>query len=128
VICAVLFISNYTGDRQATGWQLESNLEYLDMLETHKAAANYIETNFPNSTVITTWPMTKELSDEKYGYVSKKMKVTIDYSSSDKNVIVYYSPQSQNNIIKKFNKANLTLMRKFEKNKKYAEIYLLKME
>lgn len=129
IICAGLFISNYTGTRAAPGWQLESNLEYLDMIKTHRSAVKYIETKFPNSTVITNWPMIKELSDEKYGYVSKKMKASNDYSLSEKDVVIYYSPQSEDpNFIRKFNKDNLILIKKFVKNNKYAEIYLLKMK
>ena len=47
----------------------EDNLTYRDMIVLHQQAASYIETNYPQSTVLTAWPATGELRRPELGYV-----------------------------------------------------------
>jgi 4-amino-4-deoxy-L-arabinose transferase-like glycosyltransferase len=131
--CVVLFISNYYGDRTMQGWLLESNMEYLDLLETHGQAAQYIESAFPDATVITFWPMSDELTDRRKGYVTKEIDVlriervisgAIKLNTSDQ-LIVYYSPQaSYYSLLQSLDQTALVLIKRFECRNKYAEIYL----
>jgi len=135
IACCGLFVTNYWGTRSDGGSILESNLEYLDLVETHKSAAEYLQVNFPNYTVISCWPMTAELDEPRYGYVSKKIEYSNVYETvnnepvvywipeSAKGTIVYYSPESScphliNNVDE-----DLVLEKRFGKNNKYTEIY-----
>jgi 4-amino-4-deoxy-L-arabinose transferase-like glycosyltransferase len=52
-----------------------SNLGYLDLVETHQAAAAFIERSYPNATVLTGWPQYNELGLPAAGYVTRPLKV-----------------------------------------------------
>jgi len=128
----ILFIIDWTGNRiNECGCDLESNLEYLDMIQTHRQAAKFIEQNFPDSIVLTDWPMGLELSFPAFGYVYKPIKVIsryytfIDHPKIEDADIVYYSPQKHGGdfLTSKMLNLNLTSLAKFEKNGKITEIY-----
>jgi hypothetical protein len=130
----ILFVSKYFGTRNEPGYKLESNMEYLDLIETHYNATKYIETNFPNSTVLTNFPQVYELKEPLLGYVNKPIKaIFIGVENFDLNkeiyntYLIYYSPQSGNrgkgDLLLIINNLNATLLKRFEKNGKFAEIY-----
>jgi len=130
IILSILLLFTLTYHGQRSRGCLETNLEYLDMIETHKQAVTYIEENFYNMTILTSWPMTFELKNIGAGYAFKETNV-LDYRNLPKNFsmekhIVYFSPQSSTPyLINSLNKEkNLILIKRFEKNNKYAEIYL----
>jgi hypothetical protein len=52
-----------------------SNMMYLDFVETHQAAAAFIERNYPNARVLTGWPQYIELGLPGAGYVEQPIKV-----------------------------------------------------
>jgi 4-amino-4-deoxy-L-arabinose transferase-like glycosyltransferase len=57
----------------------EDNLEYSDVIVLHRSAIQQIITKFPNSTVLTAWPMTDELNKPELGYVTRPVHtVSID--------------------------------------------------
>lgn len=142
VIFIVLFMVNWTGNRSVPcGCELETNLEYLDLINTHKQACSFIEENYPNAVVLTAWPGVVELTFPAAGYVDKPINAVIPYRkhftkfdfefySPQSNVsIIYYSPQSNVYLAKKqraiMKNYNLTLLKRFEKNSKYTEIFLV---
>lgn len=110
-------------------------MEYLDLIETHYNATKYIETNFPNSTVLTAWPQSEELREPILGYVNKPIKAIditelLKNSTLEKEIynidLIYYYPQSalnRENLLKIINNLNSTLLKRFEKNGKITEIY-----
>ena len=124
-----LFITRWGGNRiNRCGCELESNLEYLDLVKTHYKAAKYIETNFPNATVLTTWPQTRELTFPYLGYVITpiKIKTAYEYDLNLSDIdLIYYSPQSHEPeiLLDIMTNLNLTLLKRFEQNGKYSEIY-----
>ena len=70
--------------------------------------------------------MTFELKNERFGYISKKLVVSVDYNITEKNIgsIIYHSPQSSTPFfMNRFNNRKLKLVKSFEKNKNVAEIY-----
>jgi len=57
----------------------EDNLAYRDVILLHEAAIKQIEAHYPDATVLSTWPVTDELSKPELGYVTKPLQVaTID--------------------------------------------------
>jgi len=137
-IMTLLFVFSWTGDRNvACGCELETNMEYLDMLQTHKDAAQYIETNYPDATVLANWPMVYELTEPRAGYVSKPVEAVMpennyfrrhgfEHYSGDIDLIIR-SPQShvglQDDVQRILDAHETTLLKKFEKNGKIAEVY-----
>ncbi len=53
----------------------EDNLAYVDVIRLHQEAIGRIVRQYPNSTVLTAWPGTDELSKPELGYVRKPVPV-----------------------------------------------------
>lgn len=124
-----LFTTKWYGDRTTSeGSLLESNMEYLDVVETHKMAAKFIEQNYPNATVLTScWKSGYELRYPYLGYVQKPVNVKILCLGEGYNKIdlIYFSAQEHgletlNNFMREH---NTTLLKRFKMNGKYAEVY-----
>jgi hypothetical protein len=52
----------------------EDNLTYRDMIVLHQQAAHFIESSYPQATVLTAWPATSELSRPELGYTRTSIK------------------------------------------------------
>jgi hypothetical protein len=53
----------------------EDNLNYADVVRLHQLAIRQIVTHFPDSTILTAWPATDELTKPELGYVKKPLAV-----------------------------------------------------
>jgi hypothetical protein len=53
----------------------EDNLAYADVIRLHQQAISQIVRRYPNSSVLTAWPATDELSKPELGYVRKPVSV-----------------------------------------------------
>jgi hypothetical protein len=91
--CA-LGATNYHGRRSAQGWQLESNLEYADLVATHQKAAAYLEQHLPGATIVTVWPMSGELREPRLGYVRAPLRVQSPSETPPRGAIIYASPEA----------------------------------
>jgi len=150
LIIIIIFSLNFFGDRSTVGFTLETNMEYVDAVKTQMLGAHFIEDNFPNSTVLTAFPLSSELMYPYGGYVKKPINVVtsshfegmignkknytyflnpelypkplIDINSID---LYYYSPQQtpSDDVLDIASKLNLTLIKRFELNNKFVEIY-----
>jgi len=140
IIIILIFSLNYFGSRSTEGFTLENNMEYIDLLETHKLASSYIEDNFPNSVILAAFPQSFELRYPYSGYVNKPLNVATinplpNLADRDKNFLInpndidiyYYSPQehSSKQILDVKEQLNLTLIKRFEVNNKSTEIYIV---
>ncbi len=146
----ILSISLFTGERSGVGFTLEENLEYRDFIEVRQNAADFISKNYPDSTVLVSYPMSMDLKHTYGKYVDDEINVVtvspfgyltiknytefLSLKNSNKEEInldeinlYYYSPQEFpiKNIYDARDKLNLTLIKKFEKNNKVTEIYLV---
>lgn len=127
----VLSISSWYNNRSVQGVFLESNLEYLDQIKTHKLACKFIMDNYPQSIVITFDPLESELKNPEGGYVTSPVKSVCfkEFKNQDKNkdYLVYYSEQAGAlGEFKQFLKShNLTLLKYYESNGKIVKIYRL---
>ncbi|MBN2120400.1 MAG: glycosyltransferase family 39 protein [Candidatus Omnitrophica bacterium] len=135
VVCSIVFLSLLNFDkhrvvmaRAGSGAILEDNMEYLDVVKTHRQAVRFIEENYPDSTVLTIWPMTMELQFPYLGYTNKAIKaidvynyVNVDLREAD---IVYYSPQSDNPMLlrRKMDELGAVEIKRFDKNGKSAVV------
>jgi len=145
LLLVLLFITKWTGSRDFyCGCDLETNMEYLDLINTHKQAATFIERNYPDARVLTSWPQILELNIPIAGYVENPIDATLPegpyFSSSNLNInlilsnhdLIYYSPQANiyynAKLIIVMESLNLTLLEKYESNNKYTEVYLIEKE
>ncbi|NOZ63527.1 MAG: phospholipid carrier-dependent glycosyltransferase [Caldiserica bacterium] len=93
-------IMGWSGTRQVSGEgsgaKLETNLEYAHMVKSHLSATRYIETEFPEAKILTTWPQVIELSIPEAGYVRNPYQVIYldNYKKGMDYDLIYYSPQS----------------------------------
>lgn len=69
-------------DADSRSYLLEKNMDYLDVVKTHKSMTNHIEKHFPNATILTFPPMTDELRYPHLGYVKNPLN-TLDYRHYD---------------------------------------------
>jgi len=144
----LLFIISWTGDRTNVGFVLEENMEYADMVKTHQMAAEFLETNYPNSVVLVSYPQSLELQYPYLGYVKEPFKVvsipsfpglttknSTVYLNSDlynKSVdlntidVIYYSEQEFKTKYSQDlynNVLHKNLIKEFELNGKVTQIY-----
>jgi hypothetical protein len=121
---AVLMTTNYRGKRDRPGFELESNLEYRDLIATHVQAARFLESRHPGALVYTNWPMTDELTEPRFGYVDRPLGVTTHLPSAASELLVYHSFQSSRpGFLDGLDRSQLRLIARFEQNGKSAEIY-----
>ncbi len=79
----------------------ENNLAMKTFVELHQNAAQLVEDNFPQSTIVTAWPLSGALTRPEYGYVQKGMKVHQLYDLKrssmeplqDVDVLILYSQE-----------------------------------
>lgn len=153
-IIALLFIlisiTQFYGNSNAVGFTLENNLEYQDLIRVRELGANYIELNYPNAKILTTFPLFLDLKYPYGKYVTRELDViTIDHYGGliNKNYtqflhpekipkkeinlseinLYYYSPQEfpTKEVYDIANQLNLTLIKRFELNNKTTEIYIV---
>ena len=76
LIILLLFIIPWGGDStDSRGYILEKNIEYLDMIKTHAEMDKFIEENYPDATILTSWPMIEELRYPSKGYTTKEINI-----------------------------------------------------
>jgi len=138
-IILALFVTKWWGDVYPICGPCEENLEYFSVIETHQEMARFIESNYPNSIILTECPQTHELTLPWAGYVKKGLKVTevekddilrlginkYKIPPPDKFDLVYYSVGGidSKELEEAVNLYNLTLIKKIEKNGKIAYLY-----
>lgn len=76
IVVLALFVLSWHGNREGQpGYLLEDNMEYRDAIVVHKQMAEYIEKDYPNSIVLTQWPMVNQLRYPEDGFVKKPLTV-----------------------------------------------------
>lgn len=71
---ALVFGLEVTGDHDSPGSH-EVNLEYVDVVEVHRSAARWIETNRPGARIAAAWPLRAVLKRPALGYVEGPLTV-----------------------------------------------------
>jgi hypothetical protein len=128
IITMITFIVILHGHDEGSGSH-ENDMQYTDVVLTHKDACNYIEKNFPSKKVLTSWPLTPELRKPFLGYVQKSVVATENIN--EQFDIVVYSKQSnfeqykiQNLLKEKIKTKKMILIKAFARNGKLVEIYM----
>jgi hypothetical protein len=133
-IAVVLIIgvaaTNFYGTRSVSGWRLESNMEYADLVRVKKDCCSFIEANYPGFDVICNFPLSVALQVPWYGYVQEKFSVAkFERFSERKNVLITWLAQSNSPAFTRFiaaNKKQLIFIKAFERRGKYIKIYIKK--
>ena len=123
----VLFISQFYGTDSGYG-SFETDMQYVDIVTTHKAACTYVEETYPQKTVLALWPLSEAMREPFLGYVDKP--ITIASLNNEVYDIILYTPQGvpENQELKKIiQKQNVMLDKRFEQNGKYVEVYTSKV-
>jgi 4-amino-4-deoxy-L-arabinose transferase-like glycosyltransferase len=130
LLMTFLFVSAWRGNRSGFGFELETNLEYLDFVEVHQKASRFIEDNLADRHILTDWPQTMELRYPFEGYVTKPIRTSSIFEEYDLREIdiVYFVPQSAREFVNLVNQLELTSLAEFEKNGKRAEIFELQTD
>lgn len=76
VLILILFAFSWYGTRSGQpGYLLEDNMEYRDAIIAQEQMDSYIVQNYPDSIVLTQWPMVNQLRYPEQGFVSKPVTV-----------------------------------------------------
>ena len=121
-----LFISQLYGTGTGYG-SFETDMQYVDIVTTHKAACRYVEKTYPGKKILALWPLAKVMEEPSMGYVHKPLTIVTLNEVSD---IILYTPQGtkKNEELKKIiQKRKYTLDKRYEKNGKFVEIYTAKV-
>jgi len=117
-----IFISQFHGTGSGCS-SFETDMQYVDIVTTHKAAIAYVEETYPQKTVLALWPLSEAMKEPSFGYVDKPIKIASLHEIYD---IILYTPQGvpENQELKEIiQKQNLILENTFKKNGKYVEVY-----
>jgi len=70
------------------GFSLEDNLAYRDFVVMHSEASRFLAMRYPNSTVLTAWPASDELTRPWLGYAARPFRVVRieDFTAAQINV------------------------------------------
>jgi 4-amino-4-deoxy-L-arabinose transferase-like glycosyltransferase len=59
-------------------WAGERNLSHRDIIKAHKKAAEFLERNYYTTPIITHWPINRDLTELKLGYVKRRLLKVYD--------------------------------------------------
>lgn len=122
-----LSVFNYEGRRDVDGWRLESNMEYLDLVRVCQSAAHFIESEYPEYKIITTFPLDFAFENPRYGYVSKPLSlISAELFESYDDVLVVRSFQANYLYFNRFMESKRSRLRKiveFSQNGKLVVIF-----
>jgi hypothetical protein len=109
------------------GWALDSvvyNNEYIDAVKISQDAARYVELNFSDKRILTSWPFMAVLRYPALGYVKKPLRVV---NVKEKFDIFVYDKQALKDEGQPeeeiFLKNHLVLLKRFERNAMVIEIF-----
>lgn len=137
-IAGAIMIFNFVGaSSSACGCELEMNMEYMDMVNVHQDAVQFLEKSYPNAVILTTWPMVAELTEPSLGYVKEPLEAYSPYNhhikgydvhdpSLDYDVIVYAEQSNVyqlNVLIEIMRNHSVNEIKKFERNGKKVTVY-----
>lgn len=112
---------------------LEDNYEYVDLVRVHQQAATFLETHFPDKTVLTAYPGNFILRLPYLGYVSHPLR-TVDIRrvgsreirAADYDLLWYFPDNSGSERLDGvLARLRPPLLRRFEVNGKWTAIYTL---
>jgi hypothetical protein len=122
MIVIASFVTTLHGHGDGYG-SSETDMQYMDIVTTHKEACKYVELNFTDKRVLTNQPLSTNLRAPFLGYVSRPLMATED--PEEGYDLVMYSRQSVTaqvleNVIAR---DGVILLKRFERNGKAVEIY-----
>jgi hypothetical protein len=107
----------------------EWDMKYLEVVKIHKIMCEYIEEEFPNARVLTTFPHTEQLRRPYLGYVKKPLKAVTfkkerDFGDFDLILFSVPSDKDKEGMLRDYALRNdLGLIKRLEKDKIISELY-----
>jgi 4-amino-4-deoxy-L-arabinose transferase-like glycosyltransferase len=101
----------------------ENNMEYIDVVNSHREAASYLEKHCADKRILTSWPLSAALTQPYLGYVEQALTVV---GASEEYDVLAYTPQGspEGKRFRKMIKARkLPLIRRFERKGKFVALY-----
>jgi hypothetical protein len=131
ILLLIAFVSKYeTRNNDPCGCNLEDNLNYIRSLDTIVSAARYIDSNYRENTMLTSWPMLAYLTYPYLGYVNKSIKNINFFDSHEPkyDIIVISSQladyQRLQELIDSLSKeGKVELVANFEQGESFTRIY-----
>jgi hypothetical protein len=126
---AITVVLIYSLSGTVLGGNYEWDMKYLEVVKIHKTMCQYIEEEFPNARVLTTFPHTQQLQRPYLGYVKKPVKVVPfkeERGLGDFDLILFSIPSDfdQKNMLRDYAlRNNLDLIKRSEKDKIISELY-----
>lgn len=124
IVLLILSITQFHNAPPEIGYDVD--MQYVDVITTHKKACEYIEKHFQKNTIWARWPLSDQLEFPFLGYVTKPIRTV--YQGVNYDVIVY-TPEGvpQNSELKGIiENLKLSPIQSFEKNGKYVQIFHIK--
>lgn len=132
VVCGILLIINWHPKLKLTEkyeFRASEDMSYQDFIKIGKAAAQFLEINFPQAVIYGSFPESYQVSQPYQGYVRRAFEFhqCMDFKIENRLQILYLHPYSPGQyycrlLIEKV--ANRPLKR-FESNGKWMELYLV---
>jgi hypothetical protein len=107
------------------------NLEFLDFIKVRYETIKFIEKNYPDSKIVTSWwEIGWEITTPEFGFVSKPLKLKMFEEQKihdlNKDDLFLYPPFHTRETLKRYQEVyNMKLLKKFEVNGKYLELYII---
>lgn len=129
LIIAIFATNLYNADGRCTSG--ENTMHYVNIVKSHKMAADFISENYSDKIALVTFPMTVELTNHKFGYVKKNIRIVgYDYKRpiTERFDIIVYSPQSDGSANQGLRELaelkGFTSVGKFEKDGNFTEVFM----
>ena len=131
IILVLMFAGRWDDHREIDNWHfppLEENLEYLDVIEIGQQMSMFVQEEYPEAVVYTSFPTNYMLREPFQHYITKKIEVydCNQYKSGNKiDLIVFHflSPRSVNCLQLMRSLGFSNVVKVFEKNGKEIRIY-----
>ncbi len=99
---AALFIAGWFWN-PLYSFPFEDNLAYRDYVQLHQAGALYLQSHFPNATVLTAWTASDELNRPWLGYVARPMKIERIENFSEEQIEALAAANATRNSLTPYN-------------------------
>lgn len=135
LIIALLFFMQWFGDTITSEEQnVESNMEYLDMIRVYKLAIDYLSQNYPlDTSIVADCPMYDYLTNPSLHYLDTPFSNVIRFCNTNdstdyviskaKLFILAYQGSNFYDLQEKINHLNLTLIKRYKIEEIIIEIY-----
>ena len=123
VLAVALLLFVRTELRGRSMGSCETDMSYRDVIDVEKAAAQYLEENYPSSKIVAGWPLSSAYSEAYLGFVTEPLTLVTRRDPYDLVVYTPFGGESNKDILSLIQEGGFSLLSRFEKNGKFVEIF-----